>query len=476
MPIDLKATTSTPAGVRDALGLPISVKVYGAVGDGATDDTDAIQAALAAVPAAGGLVYFPPGTYLLDETIELRTGVRVVGAGKDATYIKAGAGFPTSTPMVTLSDATTTFNSRVEHLTLDCNSVSGSIGVLSGNGQEGSGLLHVRVWNYRDCGFRAESGGGANSDPAEMIVEGCEFWGSASGSNYGLDFDTCNGAIYVSDTTILPLSGTGPITAGARVATAEVHFRNIHIEGYADGIYVDIDGFVQADGVQGGNGPGADGTHAMVHVESSTSAGGVFTNIRNVTGNIAYFERYSKVVATGDFSGARISRCSIDNTTGLVMPRTDSVYLPAAMFLPQSGLVAGDLLGTHGSGAHSGWSMAAGAVRHAVTMWTPPSDWAGCSVDLEWLNNGAGSGNVNWNVEVVRNTLGTTGTATAGSTTDGIIAASAQDVPEREATFVSALPLDQSLYTYRISVYRNTTSDTLANDVLFMGLRLNRTS
>jgi hypothetical protein len=41
-----------------------NVKVYGAKGDGVTDDTSAINAALAAANAAGGTVYFPAGVYI----------------------------------------------------------------------------------------------------------------------------------------------------------------------------------------------------------------------------------------------------------------------------------------------------------------------------------------------------------------------------------------------------------------------------
>jgi hypothetical protein len=48
---------------------------YGAVGDGATDDTTAVQAAFTAAAVAGGTVYFPDGTYLLTSNIVVGSGV-----------------------------------------------------------------------------------------------------------------------------------------------------------------------------------------------------------------------------------------------------------------------------------------------------------------------------------------------------------------------------------------------------------------
>jgi len=43
----------------------ISVKDFGATGDGVTDDATAINAAIAALPATGGAVYFPRGVYFV---------------------------------------------------------------------------------------------------------------------------------------------------------------------------------------------------------------------------------------------------------------------------------------------------------------------------------------------------------------------------------------------------------------------------
>jgi hypothetical protein len=62
--------------VEDKLAQTVSVKDFGAVGDGLTDDTDAIQAAIDTL----GRVYFPAGTYLINKPLEAEW-VDLIGAG-----------------------------------------------------------------------------------------------------------------------------------------------------------------------------------------------------------------------------------------------------------------------------------------------------------------------------------------------------------------------------------------------------------
>ena len=112
--------TTVQAKLRES----VSVKDFGATGDGVTDDRAAFQAAVTAVIAAGrGTVYVPEGTYLIngttssdstlngvlfpwDANYDLRPYVRIVGDG--GVTIKAGSNsmavFRVSTTFVEISN------------------------------------------------------------------------------------------------------------------------------------------------------------------------------------------------------------------------------------------------------------------------------------------------------------------------------------------------------------------------------------
>jgi hypothetical protein len=66
--------------------LVFNVKDHGAVGDGTTDDTTAIQSAITAAPA-GSVVYLPPGTYKTSATLTVTKALRIVGANRYTTML-----------------------------------------------------------------------------------------------------------------------------------------------------------------------------------------------------------------------------------------------------------------------------------------------------------------------------------------------------------------------------------------------------
>jgi hypothetical protein len=103
---DLKNGGATPAGavnrtIYEKLTDSISVKDFGATGNGATDDTAAIQAAVSSL-TSGGCVNIPAGVYLVSAAITIPNNVTVQGVG-DSSQILAN----TDITVFTTSTATT---------------------------------------------------------------------------------------------------------------------------------------------------------------------------------------------------------------------------------------------------------------------------------------------------------------------------------------------------------------------------------
>lgn len=81
----IAAATSTRKSLDDAFRTFVSVREYGATGDGATDDTDAMRAAITSNP--GQNVHFPPGRYVLTDVFDIPAGTILSGAGKAMTTL-----------------------------------------------------------------------------------------------------------------------------------------------------------------------------------------------------------------------------------------------------------------------------------------------------------------------------------------------------------------------------------------------------
>lgn len=77
---------SNTASFLNTMVVNVKSPDYGAVGDGAANDTTAVATALTA--AKNKILYIPPGTYRMENAVTLTGGVSIVGAGMGSTQLR----------------------------------------------------------------------------------------------------------------------------------------------------------------------------------------------------------------------------------------------------------------------------------------------------------------------------------------------------------------------------------------------------
>ena len=135
----------------------VNVRDYGAEGDGSTDDTEAIIAAIAAV-TTGGVLYFPSGTYRVSR-IALKSDMTVMGDGWSSVIKLLDHADPTQT--VTLNnclnivgraanDAAGTPEVRAENITIQSIKLDGNRANNSSTGVAADNRLNGIFMQYAD--------------------------------------------------------------------------------------------------------------------------------------------------------------------------------------------------------------------------------------------------------------------------------------------------------------------------------------
>jgi polygalacturonase len=190
-----------------------NVKNYGALGDGSTDDTTAINAAIAAANAAGitAIIYFPTGSYVITTTLTTIT-CNVYGDGPHSTFILP----PVTLNTLTFSTAGTPVtiqgiyikysapaNSSVRAITIDC----------TGTYAVGSIIRDVSIYNaYYGVLFSNQAWGCLDNlqiiatgsialqiqtplsiDSGGHSIVNCQFWGVNTTTTTGIYWSSAGG-------------------------------------------------------------------------------------------------------------------------------------------------------------------------------------------------------------------------------------------------------------------------------------------
>ncbi|MBA1244042.1 putative Ig domain-containing protein [Pseudomonas japonica] len=191
-----------------------NVKDFGAVGDGVTDDTAAIQATIdAAAAAGGGTVFVPTGTFIVsageepsDGCLMLKSNVYMEGAGAGKTTVKVADGSDTKiTGVIRSAYGEETHDFGLSNLTIDGNrdNTTGKIdgwfnGYIPGKDGHDSNVTLSGV-EIKDCS-------GYGFDPHEqtinMLIENCVSHGNGLDgfvADYMIDTKYVNNVAYDND-------------------------------------------------------------------------------------------------------------------------------------------------------------------------------------------------------------------------------------------------------------------------------------
>jgi len=145
--IELRVTAQSVLDTAQA-GLWISVKDFGAVGDGVTDDLQAIQNAIdfCATSAGTNSVYFPAGDYYISGALNLKVAVSLVGPGRSLVGTAPYARIKGAGGSQTLVQYIGTFGAEAQ--------ISLSIsGLQFSDAQYAIHLLGAVNWEISDCTF-----------------------------------------------------------------------------------------------------------------------------------------------------------------------------------------------------------------------------------------------------------------------------------------------------------------------------------
>lgn len=224
----------------------VSVKDYGAIGNGTANDTAAFTSALSAVAArtygeSGGRVYVPPGNYMVDPLL-IPKNIALVGESPYSTVLLNRSS--------TVATAFLTFGTAgeidtycgIDGIRVDSQSMA-KTGILLYGPQEGSMVRQAMVIGSIEVGIDAvgtDIVGGSN----KFVVSGS--WVMVSGATAIAGIRVTGGPVTLRDTTFVndPNPGYAAGSAGVSVIDGQAFLQNVNCEQFESGYRVTRSHFV----------------------------------------------------------------------------------------------------------------------------------------------------------------------------------------------------------------------------------------
>jgi hypothetical protein len=423
---------------------------WGAIGDGVTDDTTAIQNAINAAELEGfGVIFLPGGTYKVSSSLTVESsGITIMGSGVDVSVIKTSS---TTADIITLGDGSTTYNNIVvKDLTIDT-SVTRTAGAAIELNKVNRVILDNIKTDSQIFSINAPSGVTNTS----IFINRFELRQQVATTGVGISLDGDIHDVYINE-LIMNTTGSDPGIGIRLTAANRVWITNSHLINAGKGIYIF---------------PGAGDTVDRVFIENTEVANGddngFLIDSNTATSTVTNIVLDGLLVKENTLNGIQV--------TGHASAVLDGIYIDDSQVFgnTQDGIsigeginieiascnIAGNSKGS--SGTYHGIDISAGVSQWSVKNCKSGQQAGEANEQGYGINIGAGAGN---DFEVIGNNFknNATGGINDGSTgTDKLFANNQTDISKTIASAATlAVPPDRKSYNLSgSSTVTNITTD-----------------
>jgi hypothetical protein len=298
-------------------GGTFNVKNYGATGNGTTSDKLAIATAmLAAIAVGGGIIFFPPGTYIIDSPITaLGSNLTFQGAGESSIWKCASTNTGTNGMMI--ASSSTYSNITFKDMAFDGNGAN----LPDGSSRSDRKMIRIRnVTNFRmlNCSLHdARHGAIAEiSNCTDLLIQGNRFYNIGVSAAFPCDalYASGNSRYRVMGNIVNGTTGLNTDTAFAQDGVDHSSIIGNTIDGMTDGVSVSTssaltsqDNIIANNTIKGvgltANSYGVQvrqlgGVGAGVNLQDIIIANNVFENVNSAV----WIEKADRVKVTGNIS------------------------------------------------------------------------------------------------------------------------------------------------------------------------------